>query len=77
MTTEGLLSLCYALQKLETVGAASAPAARLPRLRLFLTPRPANRSRPQLTAFELHKKPIQTEFDWPSNQLRLFKGFGS
>jgi hypothetical protein len=77
MTTEGLLSLCHALDKLEASRARSGgQAAGLARIRLRLPAAPANRNRPQLTEFKLEKKPVQTEIDWPTNQLRLFPGVG-
>jgi hypothetical protein len=76
MTTEGLLSLCHALKRVEAAAAAAKARGTLTRrLRLPLDC-PANRSRPQLIELKLEKKPIQTTFDWPSNQLRLFKGVG-
>ena len=72
MTTEGLLSLCHALKKLEAAAVTALRPTQVPRLRLRLTSGPANRCRPQLITLQLKKKPVQTEFDWPNDQLQLF-----
>jgi len=74
MTTEGLMSLCHALQKIEAVETKAVYGSELPRVRIRVVPRPVSRPRPTITALTVARKPIQSEFDWPAGQLRLFKG---
>jgi hypothetical protein len=61
------------MKKLEAAEGTSVQASRLPRIRLHLPLRSADKARPQLADLQRERKPVQTEFDWPTNQLRLFK----
>ena len=75
MTNEGLLSLCHAMKKVEA--AENKPQeTRLPRIRVLLAARSLHRMPPQLVDFQPERKQVQTEFEWDTNQLRLFEGVG-
>ena len=75
MTTEGFVSLCHALQKTEAAAERKpTDGLRTPRFRVLIRP---CRTRPQFEDLQLERKPIQSEFDWPTSQLRMFEGAGS
>jgi hypothetical protein len=68
MTRAGFKSLCYAMAKLEAT--KRAPGLPSPiRIRL-----PLHSGRPQFVDLRSPKKPVQSTFDWPTNQIRLFEG---
>lgn len=73
ISTEGMLNLCHALAKLERAG-LKLGASPQPNPVLRFQIRTPSRTRPDFARLEAPKKPIQTEFDWPTNQLRLFCG---
>lgn len=68
MTRAGLESLCYAMAKLEALRCAPDPPSPV-RVRLRLHSR-----RPQFVDLLPRKKPVQSAFHWPTNQIRLFEG---
>jgi hypothetical protein len=71
MTTEGLLSLCHALRKLE---AAQGKPSEPPCVRLCVVRTAIGRARPKLLALPLERRPVQVELDWPCDQLPLPEG---
>ena len=76
MTTEGLLSLCHALKRVEAAQETRAAAISTRRISLLMELRPVEQIRPQFAAMAVEKEPVQAGFAWSSNQLRLFKRRG-
>ena len=76
MTNEGLLSLCHALQKLESTDHRSRQGSQLPGLRVSVVAILSERKRLQFVDFCPERKPVQAEFDWLTDQLPLFDEAG-